>query len=100
MGYQSRYQEACAVIAAVHADLPPDADEAQRLKAIDAAYPFGQRKFWPYKMWLKARREYIARHSSAPAGPLFERPHLSPLDRQRLRANVMLSGRELRRRGA
>lgn len=28
-------------------------------KAIDAAYPFGQRRYWPYKVWLKARKEFL-----------------------------------------
>jgi len=25
-------------------------------KAIDAAYPFGERKYHPYKVWLKCRK--------------------------------------------
>lgn len=29
------------------------------LAAIDAAYPFGQRKYWPYAAWLKARRAWL-----------------------------------------
>lgn len=32
-------------------------DRCQWLKLIDAAYPFGQRAYFPYKAWLKARRE-------------------------------------------
>lgn len=31
-------------------------DAANTLKAIDLAYPFGQRAHWPYKMWLLERR--------------------------------------------
>jgi hypothetical protein len=29
---------------------------------IEAAYSFGERKQWPYKAWLKARKEFFARH--------------------------------------
>ena len=29
------------------------------LASIDAAYPFGERKYSPYKMWLKVRRDYL-----------------------------------------
>lgn len=31
-------------------------DNAALLKAIDAAYPFGERKYLPYKMWLLERK--------------------------------------------
>lgn len=30
------------------------------IKSIDRAYPFGERRYLPYKMWLEARREVIA----------------------------------------
>lgn len=33
--------------------------EKEILNLIDAAYPFGQRSLHPYKMWLKARRNFI-----------------------------------------
>lgn len=29
------------------------------LRLVDAAYPFGQRKYHPYQQWLKARRELL-----------------------------------------
>lgn len=29
--------------------------------AIDAAYPFGERKYAPYKMWLEERRKVLLR---------------------------------------
>ena len=96
----SRYSQAVRAIGIVHDAAPAGASLKDRLVAIDAAYPFGERKYWPYKMWLKARREYIARWSDKPAGPLDARPHLSPLEGQKLRANPTLSGAELRRRGA
>lgn len=37
-------------------------DKAEIIKAIDAAYPFGMRKSYPYKAWLRARKEFIAKH--------------------------------------
>jgi len=37
-------------------------DKAAIAKAIDAAYPFGERANWPYKAWLKCRREFFAAH--------------------------------------
>ncbi len=33
--------------------------EKEILNLKDAAYPFGQRSLHPYKMWLKARRNFI-----------------------------------------
>ena len=33
----------------------------ETIKAIDAAYPFGERKRWPYKAWLAQRKKAIAR---------------------------------------
>ena len=32
-------------------------------KAIDAAYPFGERAHFPYYAWLSVRKEFFARHS-------------------------------------
>lgn len=37
---------------------PPE----ETAKAIDAAYPFGERAHHPYKMWLKVRQEFFAKH--------------------------------------
>ncbi len=50
--------QAAAVIRRVLAetkDLPP----AERIAKVDAAYPFGERAYWPYKAWLRARREIL-----------------------------------------
>lgn len=96
----SWYERAKEHIANIHATLPTDATDEERAKALTVGYPFGERRYTPYKMWLKARKEYLAKHSRQPAGPLDARPHLSPLERQRLRSNPTLSGAELRRRGA
>ncbi len=54
------------VIACVHQKLPEDATLADRIAAVDAAYPFGDRDHWPYKGWLKARREYLCRFGYVP----------------------------------
>jgi len=32
------------------------ADHEELLRRIDAAYPFGERRYHPYKMWLEERR--------------------------------------------
>lgn len=50
--------QAAAVIRRVLADTK-DQPPKERIKAVDAAYPFGERAYWPYKAWLKARRELL-----------------------------------------
>ena len=62
----------------------------ERLKHIDAAYPFGQRAYHPYKQWLKVRRQILVAHGliaadqrvsqvqfQEPAHPLYD-PALGP----------------------
>jgi hypothetical protein len=67
----------------VHRGLPENATLAERQAAIDAAYPFGERAYSPYKTWLRARREYLFRYGYQPKGkPLVE----SPLERMMRRA--------------
>jgi len=46
----------------IHRRLPSDATLKQREQALKDGYPFGQRKYWPYKAWLKARRQYLAKY--------------------------------------
>lgn len=46
-------------IATAHDALPDGVSVKDRIKAIDAAYPFGARVGWPYKCWLKARKKYL-----------------------------------------
>lgn len=55
--------EARRVIADVHASLPADATMQDRIVALRKAYPFGavSAARWPYKAWLVARKEYLAR---------------------------------------
>lgn len=58
-------------IARVHAELPEDISFKDRKAAINAAYPFGERRYWPHKAWCKARREYLRRYDpKAPTPPL------------------------------
>jgi hypothetical protein len=50
--------KACQVIEQVIKDAPPGAD---LVKLIDEAYPFGDRKYLPYKMWLEERKKVLLR---------------------------------------
>lgn len=48
-------------------------------RALRAAYPFGQRRFWPYKAWLLEIRSRLGhglnRKPSGPQFDLFEARH-------------------------
>ena len=45
----------------VHAEqLQAGANPQQIADAIDKAYPFGERRYWPYKAWLSARKHFFA----------------------------------------
>lgn len=73
------------IIQEVHQSLPEDATLNERMKAVDAAYPFTERRYHPYKVWLKARREYLCRYGYQPKGkPLVE----SPMERMMRRASL------------
>jgi hypothetical protein len=86
MTYASWYESAVDHIRKLDATLPADMLIADRRKAVSAAYPFGQRRYWPYKMWLKAQKEYLARFvKSDDAVPV---KHLSPLERMMKRAGA------------
>jgi len=50
------------VVAAVDARLPAGATLRERVAALRAAYPFGERKYYRYKAWLRVRRAYLGRH--------------------------------------
>ncbi len=76
-------ETAANVIARVHSSLPDDATLADRKTAIDDAYPFGIRKYSPYKTWLRHRRLYLAKYGYGQdhkplSGGLFDQS--SPLD--------------------
>lgn len=59
MANVSRWRiEACKVIELVIKTTPNKLD---LVKAIDNAYPFGERKYTPYKIWLEERRKALVR---------------------------------------
>lgn len=65
-------KEARRIIAERHKTLPPDATIADRKKAIRDAFPDSWRgASWPYKAWLKARKEYLERYDYKQSEPLF-----------------------------
>ena len=68
-----------ARIAEVHASLPETATLAVRRAALRSAYPFGVRRFWPYRAWCKAQRAYLASYTAS--GQAVPERHLSPLER-------------------
>lgn len=84
-------------IGAVHASLPSDADLPTRTKAVDEAYPFGEREMWPYKAWLKARRSYLMLYGYSPKGMVAAEPLplLSPLERAKARALLAQAEQEV-----
>lgn len=53
-------------IARVGATIADDVPLKERKKLIDAAYPFGERAYWPYRAWCKARRAYLQRYGLKP----------------------------------
>ena len=75
----SWYDSARDRIRTLDATLPADMSFEDRKKAVQEAYPWGQRKMWPYKQWLKAQREYLGRFMKSDA--VIPEKHLSPLER-------------------
>lgn len=61
---------AAETIARVHAALPADIPFKDRKAAIQAAYPFGMRKYLPYKTWLRAQRKYLRPYDPKAQPPL------------------------------
>lgn len=57
-------EQAEAAINRAHNAIPDSATFEQRKAAIDAAYPFGLREYFPYRAWLKARKEYLAKFAA------------------------------------
>lgn len=50
------------VIEMIHRGLPPDATLKQRKEALKNGYPFGERRYFPWRAWCKARRQYLAKY--------------------------------------
>lgn len=42
-------------------------DERKTLALVDSRYPFGERAYHPYQMWLKVRRELVPSLKAAQA---------------------------------
>lgn len=73
------YDSAAAIIAKVHADLPPDADLKAREKALRAvAWQAHQGTSWGKKTWARARRDYLEKHGLPKRAAKMP---LSPLER-------------------
>lgn len=96
-GYWAK--QAYYAIMEVHRALPENTDLSARIKAVDAAYPFGQREMFPYKQWLKVRADYLmnfgyVKRSKPRVGKPREDEGLplliaeSPLERARRRAGA------------
>lgn len=83
-GYWRR--QAKAAISAAHKAIPESASLAERTAAIDAAYPFVVRQYYPYKIWLEERRDYLGRFGHQSKGKPKRDPWESPLDRAKRRA--------------
>ncbi len=66
-------------------DLPASMPLADRIAAVDAAYPFGERTHFPYKAWLAERRKYLTKFGYQPRGKAI---YASPLERLMQRANA------------
>lgn len=66
------WREAAApIISQVLKDYPQDGPEQR--KALREAYPFGPRKYWPYKVWLdEVKRQRANRGLKSKQLPLLE----------------------------
>jgi hypothetical protein len=70
-------REAVTVWLDITGEMPSASMTEERKRAlvrmVDKSYPFGSRDRWPYKAWLKERREFTKRlyHASLSVG-LFE----------------------------
>lgn len=75
----SWYESARNHIRRLDAALPADMTFEERKRAVQDAYPWGERRYHPYKMWLKAQREYLLRFADPSHDS--KRFPLSPLER-------------------
>jgi hypothetical protein len=60
----SWYDSACLRIKALLRGLPAGKSEADMRRLLSEAYPWGERKHWPYKMWLKATKACLAERAA------------------------------------
>ena len=82
----SWYDKAREVIQTLDESMPADLPIEERKKAVFDAYPFVQRRYFPYRMWCKAQKEYLARYQKSDAA--IPEKHLSPLERMMKRAGA------------
>lgn len=54
--HQSYREAAAAVIARTLAAIPPAAELKVKRAALRSAYPFGERRYWPYRVWCSEVR--------------------------------------------
>lgn len=78
--------EAARVLRETDAQLPAEATFAQVRKAYRAAYPFGERACFPYKVWCEEQEFFLRRR--------FPRIY-GPIDRQKLVDAAAAVGQEL-----
>jgi hypothetical protein len=72
MSNQTWRDAARSVIAPIEREYR-DKPLAELKTALREAYPFGQRAYFPYKVWCEEQRKAIARHpESLPQGPEYE----------------------------
>ncbi|WP_084601373.1 hypothetical protein [Novosphingobium acidiphilum] len=56
----SHARRAREIIAEIAKDMPANATLRDRESLLRERYPFGERKGWRYRVWLKAQRAYLA----------------------------------------
>lgn len=61
MARTSRWRRASRIVIEKVMKENPDASKEELRKLLSAAYPFGQRKHHPYKMWLDECRKVLGR---------------------------------------
>jgi len=49
------------IIGETLARLPADASERERRRALSEAYPFGERRYHPYRVWCREVRRALGR---------------------------------------
>lgn len=77
-----------AILASVHASLPPDADLTTRRQACIRAKPWEFHiTSWGRKVWAKAQRAYLEQHG-LPKRVVLPEEMESPLERAARRAGV------------
>jgi hypothetical protein len=58
MGYWKNHARA-VILDVMKTALADGLDRANLIKRIDAAYPFGERKNYPYQAWLEVKRSLL-----------------------------------------